>query len=69
MRIILFCLFLSGMLISCKQKGRGSYFSDFPVGYEPAEIGRKLGYHFISGEHFLHGTERYGLHKLLMIKS
>ena len=55
MRIILFCLFLSGMLISCKQKGRGSYFSDFPAGYEPAEIGRKLGYHFISGEHFLHG--------------
>lgn len=27
----------------------------FPAGFTPKEIGKRLGYHFIPGEHFLHG--------------
>jgi len=55
MKRVLFCLLLTGIFISCKQKNGESYFTDFPAGYTPEEVGKKLGYHFIPGEHFLHG--------------
>lgn len=31
--------------------------SNFPEGFTPKEVGTKLGYHFISGKHLLHGEK------------
>ncbi len=42
-------------VIRRNEQGSESYFTDFPAGYTPEEVGKKLGYHFIPGEHFLHG--------------
>ncbi|MDR1221624.1 MAG: glycoside hydrolase family 88 protein [Tannerella sp.] len=40
-------------LLSCNT-AKENYFS-FPAGATPEEVGKKLGTHFIPGEHFLHG--------------
>lgn len=50
---ILLILFISSFCL--QSQTQQDYLSDFPEGFTPQEIGTKLGYHFIPGEHFLHG--------------
>jgi len=55
MKKVLIYLLSIELLVSCKQIEGDTYLSNFPAGYTPEEVGKKLGYHFIQGEHFLHG--------------
>ena len=31
-----------------------SLLTDFPEGYTPKEVGKRLAYHFVDGKHMLH---------------
>lgn len=44
---------ISDEILSSLGKDEGLTY--FPEGYTPQEVGKKLGYHFIPGQHFLHG--------------
>ena len=49
-------LFFSLTLNGCAQRGNTA-LSNFPEGYTPLEIGNKLGAHFVTSKHMLHGNK------------
>ena len=36
-----------------------SLLTDFPEGYTPKEVGKRLAYHFVDGKHMLHIGDFY----------